>query len=191
RNLLAIMAHGIVTRIMLVGFYYYCIPIFLKTKFAYSDIGRIMMFYALTNIFMASFLNKYVKKVKQSKTLVVISNVVLGIALTAFYFCTSDSIWFYSLAAIGSLIILGLSNILTFPSQVNLLLDTKTARKLGNRTSMAVYQSVERIGSALGPLIFGYFATFTNIEKAIGMGGMICLAANVLFLFTYGKRRTI
>ncbi len=191
RNLLAIMAHGVVTRIMLVGFYYYCIPIFLKTKFAYSDIGRIMMFYALTNIFMASFLNKYVKKVKQSKTLVVISNVVLGIALTVFYFCTSDSIWFYSLAAIGSLIILGLSNILTFPSQVNLLLDTKTAREIGNRTSMAVYQSVERIGSALGPLVFGYFATFTNIEKAIGMGGMICLAANVLFLFTYGKKRTI
>ncbi len=191
RNLMAVMAHGMITRVMFVGFYYFCIPLFLKAKFTYSDMGRIMMFYGLVNILLATFLNKDITKTAQSKQVVVVSNIILGLALSIFYFITFDDTWRYMWGAIGSLVVLGLSNSLTFPSQVNLLLETQTAHRLGNhRTCMAVYQSVERIGSALGPLFFGLLATVMSIEKAIGVGGVLYTAANILFFFAYKKDET-
>jgi predicted MFS family arabinose efflux permease len=185
QKLLAVMFQGVITRIMLLGFYYYSIPIFLRVKFTYADIGRIMMFYGLTTIFFASFLNRYIKELKQSKNAVVVSNLLLGAALFAFYFLRAEASVYLALTAIGGLIILALSNCFTFPSQINLLLDTDTVKEIGHRVPMAVNEAFMRIGSALGPLVFGYFATYMDIQKAIGLGGVVCLAGNILFMFFY------
>ncbi len=50
---------------------------------------------------------------------------------------------------------------------------------------MALYQSIERIGSALGPIVFGWFAIKMDIQHAIGMGGAVCMVGNILFMLLY------
>jgi MFS family permease len=190
RRIIAVILQGIITRIMLVGFYYYAIPIFLRSQFAFSDIGRIMMFYGLTSILLASYLNKYIKRVEQSEKAIIISNIVLGLSFTIFYFLNFTSPVLYAAFAIAGLVILSISNIYTFPSQVNLLLDTDTVKTMGNRVPLATYQSLERVGSALGPMMFGILATYFDIHEAIGVGGMVCLTGNLIFIALYRRKKS-
>lgn len=75
-----------------------------------------------------------------------------------------------ALFVIISLLVLGISNSITFPAQSSLLLKTQTARKMGAGTALAVYNSIERIGSSLGPVFFGFFAGRFDIQIAIILG---------------------
>ncbi len=188
KNLLCIMLHGIITRIIFVGYFYYCLPIFLKPDFMYGDIGRIMMFYGLPSILFAGLLNKQIKKIKQSLTSVVVSNLVLGGVLIFFSFLTSGTLWFKALAVILTLLLLGISNSITFPAQSSLLLSTSTAQKLGSRTTLSVYNSFERLGSGLGPVFFGIFAARYNIVTAIEIGGGLCILGNLIFLLVFSPQ---
>ncbi len=83
-------------------------------------------------------------------------------------------------ASLGT-IALGISNSVTFPSQIKILLNTQTVKQVGSHTPMAVYQSLEKVGSALGPVVFGALASYYGINKAIGMGGALYLANTIIF----------
>lgn len=181
-NLICIFVHGIFTRITFIGFYYYAIPIFLKPDFSFGNIGRIMMFYTLPAVFLGSIINKHIKKTKQSKTSVVGSNILVGLILVMWPFSDSGPLWFKSLYVILALLLLGISNSITFPAQTSLLVDTRTAQTLGRRTALSVYSSFERIGSALGPVFYGYFAACYDITWAIVSGGILCIVGNLIFL---------
>jgi len=182
RNLICILLHGVVTRITLIGFFYYSLPILLKIDFTYSDIGRIMMFYGLPSIFLGGALNKRIKKAGQGKLFVVYSNIILGLLLVLFHYVEFSSDIFLAGAVIFILLFLGISNSITFPSQSSFLMTTKTVEIVGSRTCVAVYHSVERIGSSLGPIVYGFFAAVYGISSSVALGGLLCIAGNLLFL---------
>ena len=185
KNLIFIMCHGIITRIIFVGYFYYCLPIFLKQDFSYGDIGRIMMFYGLPSILFAGLLNRQIKKIKHSLTWVAFSNIALGIVLVLFSYLTSGPAGVKAMAVILTLVLLGISNSITFPAQSSLLLSTPTARKQGARTALSVYNSFERVGSGLGPVFFGIFAARYGIVTAIEIGGGLCILGNLIFLILF------
>ncbi len=185
KNLVAIVFHGIITRMLLVGYLYYSLPIFLKTGFTYSDIGRVMMSYGLTCVLLASFLNRFIKQARHSKTAILVFNILLGLTLISFNYIPFTKPLYFILAGAGGLVVMGIANSITFPSQINLLLTTNTVEKIGSRSPMALYQALEKVGSALGPLIFGGFAAMINIEKAIFYAGVICIVGNILFFMVY------
>ncbi|HCY86806.1 MAG TPA: hypothetical protein DHV36_16875, partial [Desulfobacteraceae bacterium] len=184
-NLICLFVHGIFTRITFIGFFYFSLPVLLKPDFAYADIGRIMMFYSIPSVLFAGVLNKGIKQIRQSKTSVVGSNIIVGIVLVFFFLPMSGPLWMKATAAIITLLILGVSNSITFPAQAALLLETRTAKALGNQTTVSVYSSFERIGSALGPVFYGFFASAYDITTAIAMGGILCVIGNVIFLFYF------
>ena len=129
RNAMAITLHGIVTRLIFVGFLYYSIPIFLKAKFSFSDIGRIMMLYGLTCIFLATYLNQNIKQIKHSLTAILSANTLLSIIFISFFFIKYDTPVYMALATAAGTIALGISNCVTFPSQIKILLNTQTVKK--------------------------------------------------------------
>lgn len=49
-NLVCVFIHGIFTRITFIGFFYFSLPILLKTDYTYADIGRMMMFYSVPSV---------------------------------------------------------------------------------------------------------------------------------------------
>jgi len=180
-NLICVLMHGIFTRIIFIGYFYYSVPILLKPDFAYADIGRIMMFYTLPSVLFAGFLNRRIKQIRQSRISVVASNILVGGVLILFYFFMAGPTWMTALFVITSLLVLGISNSITFPAQSSLLLKTRTAQKMGAGTALAVYNSIERIGSSLGPVFFGFFAGRFDIQTAIIMGGGLCVLGNLIF----------
>ncbi len=181
-NLICIFIHGIFTRITFIGFFYYSVPVFLKPSFAFADIGRIMMFYSLPSVLLGGFINRRIKRIGQSKASVVGSNILVGAVLVLFPFFTSGPVWGKGVFVIFSLLVLGISNSITFPAQSSLLVNTKTAQILGARTALSVYSSFERIGSSLGPVFFGFFSSCYDITWAIVAGGLLCIAGNLIFL---------
>jgi MFS family permease len=180
-NLICVLLHGIFTRIIFIGYFYYSVPVLLKPDFAYADIGRIMMFYTLPSVLFAGFLNRRIRQIRQSRISVVASNILVGLVLILFYFLTQGPVWVTALSVIVTLLVLGVSNSITFPAQSGLLLKTRTAREMGAGTALAVYNSIERIGSSLGPVFFGFFAARYDIQTAIVMGGVLCVLGNMVF----------
>ncbi len=187
-ELVTIFIQGIVTRIVFIGFFYYMLPIFLKQYFSFSDIGRIMIFYAISSILLSTWLNRFVKGTKGNVWGIFISNLILGISMCTFILLNLNNTVYIILTSIGVLLILGISNSITFPSQVNLLLETKTARQMGTHTPMAVFQSVERVGSALGPVVFGAITMGLEIHQAVGIVGGFCVVSAMVFLAAYRKK---
>lgn len=184
-NLMCVLMHGIITRIVFIGYFYYSVPILLRPDFAYADIGRIMIFYTLPSVLFAGFLNRRIQQIKQSRISVVGSNILVGGVLMVFYFVMAGPVWLTAVSVIFTLLILGVSNSITFPAQSGLLLKTATAQKMGARTALAVYNSIERVGSSLGPIFFGFFAGRYDINTAIIMGGVLCVGGNLVFWFFF------
>ena len=185
KNLICIMLHGILTRITFIGFFYYSLPLILKPDFAYADIGRMMMFYGVPSILFASYLNKKIKESKQSKFYIGYVNLILGLFFIFFNFMITGSLFFKAGSIIIILLVLGVANSITFPTQSSLLLSTKTAKIAGTRTTLSIYNSSERIGSGLGPIIYGFFASCYDINKAVVVGGIVCVVGNILFLLFF------
>lgn len=190
-NLICIFIHGIFTRITFVGFFYYAVPVFLKPFFSFADIGRIMMFYSLPSVLLGGVINRRIKRIGQSKAAVVGSNILVGAVLVLFYCLASGPVWLKAGFVIFSLLVLGISNSITFPAQSSLLLNTKTARTLGSQTALSVYSSFERIGSSLGPIFFGFFSACYDITWAIVAGGLLCISGNILFLLFFSPETKV
>ena len=187
-ELMSVFFQGVITRIIFIGLFYYTLPIFLKQFFSFSDVGRIMMFYTLSSILLSTWLNKFVKGARHSIWGIFISNMILGVAMCMFTFLKLDNTMSIGLVSIALLLILGIANSITFPSQVNLLLETKTAKQMGTHTPMAVFQAVERVGSALGPVIFGSITVWFEITEAVSVVGYVCLVTTIMFIIPYGKK---
>lgn len=185
KNLICIMFHGILTRITFIGFFYYSLPIILKPDFAYSDIGRMMMLYGIPSILFASYLSNKIKKSKHIHSYIGYINILLGLFFILFNFMVSESLLLKTCLIIVVLLVLGISNSITFPSQSSLLLSTKTAKVAGTRTTLSIYNSSERIGSGLGPIMYGFFASCYDINKAVVIGGLLCVVGNILFLLFF------
>ncbi|MBF0243473.1 MAG: hypothetical protein HQK64_13490 [Desulfamplus sp.] len=147
-----------------------------------------MMFYTLSSILLSTWLNKFVKSKRHSIWGIFVSNMVLGAVMCMFTMLKLDNNLYIALVSIGLLLILGIANSITFPSQVNLLLETKTAKQMGSHTPMAVFQAIERVGSALGPVIFGSITVWFEITEAVSVVGAVCLVTTIMFILPYGKR---
>ncbi|MCA1794815.1 MAG: MFS transporter, partial [Desulfobacteraceae bacterium] len=184
-NLICVMLHGIITRIIFIGYFYYALPILLQPNFVYSDIGRIMMFYTLPSVLLAGFLNRRIRQIRHSRIFVIAANMLVGSVLMLFYFVTAGPVSVTAVFVIITLLILGITNSITFPAQSGLLLHTRTAKKTGTRTALSVYNSFERVGSALGPVFFGFFAGLYDIHTAIVLGGVLCIIGNMIFFFCF------
>ena len=189
-NLICLFAHGIFTRITFIGFYYFSLPVLLKPDFSYADIGRIMMFYSVPSVLFGGFLNKHIKRIGQSKASVVGSNILVGIILGSFFIPMQGPMWLKALFTIFTLLVLGISNSITFPAQSSLLFETRTAKTLGTTTTLSVYSSFERIGSALGPIFYGFLTSLYGIVPAIVIGGALCIISNILFYIFFHPDKT-
>ena len=190
-NLICVFIHGIVTRITFIGFFYFSLPILLKADFTYADIGRMMMFYSIPSVLFGSALNKRIKKIGQSKMSVIGSNILVGIFLIFFFIPMQESLWAKTVFIPFFLLVLGASNSVTFPAQSALLLNTRTARRLGSRTALSVYNSFERIGSALGPVFYGFFISHFGMLPAVAIGGVLCILGNLIFFLFFNTDKTL
>lgn len=162
--------------IVLVGFMNYFIPVYLQeNQIPQSDIGRVYMAFGICLIYIGPFITHLINIQKHSVSCITLGGILGGMALLTFIFFSGYS------AVILSIIFLGLGA--TFNAVRNAwALNLDISRKIGEgRTSSLIFFHA-RLGQALGPLVFAWFAVGGKDSSGIITIGVLFLALSIIFL---------
>lgn len=160
-----------------VGLLYYAVPIYLDTlEVSQSSIGRVLMVYGLSVIFIAPQISKFMDRSRLKKKYLVLGGLVGSFGLISLYF----------ISGIGGVLIavfmLGLSSCLAGPAQPALALKIKMAQKVGRGRSMSIQRAADKFGQMGGPLFVGFLVASVGIEKSVAFTGVTFLLATLVLM---------
>ena len=159
-----------------VGLLYFALPLFLTDQgINQGTIGRVMMIYWLTVIYLGPFLSRYIDAAQNKKTFIVLGGLIGSSGMIYLYF--DKSLYAIMLAVFA----LGLASSLAGAAQSAFALNLKSVIAAGAGKSMSVQRAADKLGQMIGPLLIG--ALFTSMGAASGLAitGVIYLVATLLF----------
>jgi predicted MFS family arabinose efflux permease len=163
--------------IAVVGFLNYFSPIYLnRIGASQSTIGRILMIYGISLIYIGPLVSKYVDASNKKRLYV-----FMGCALGSMAFLTFNIIEGLIAASI-SMLLLGLSSSFVLASQSAYTLRLNVTEELGAGKSIGIFRSTSRIGQVLGPIVFSWLILSTNIEAGITYFGVAYFVFAIIFL---------
>jgi predicted MFS family arabinose efflux permease len=163
--------------IAVVGFLNYFSPIYLKSMdVSQATIGRVMMVYGISLIYVGPIISRYVDASK-NKRYFIFAGCVIG-SLTFLSFFVFSGV----LATLFAVFLLGLSSCLVIASQSAYLLNLNVTQRFGAGKAIGIFRATSRIGQAFGPVIFSCLIMSGDIRDAITRMGMLYLVTAVLFL---------
>lgn len=159
----------------------YYFPLFAEeVGLSSSNVGRAFLLNGLCIVYLGPFLSKYF-----SKRLGDFKTVLLGgllIAIGMLYFSWQGTV----LAAIVTIILLGLSDSFGLVAQNNYFVKLSASRELGIGKALGYFDNIRKTGQMVGPMIFGYLVTMGFF--GIGVLGVTFLTMLVVFLMI-GRNR--
>jgi predicted MFS family arabinose efflux permease len=168
--------------IAVVGFLNYFSPIYLnRIGASQSTIGRILMIYGISLIYIGPLVSKYVDASNKKRLFV-----FMGCALGSMAFLTFNVIEGI-IAASVSMLLLGLSSSFVLASQSAYTLRLTVTEELGAGKSIGIFRSTSRIGQVLGPIVFSWLILSTNIESGITYFGIAYFGFAIIFLLLTAK----
>ena len=178
RFLALLMFSSIPTKLMLTGYLFYIIPIYLhdlgETQ---SEIGRIMMGYGLTVMVLAPWISRLADRSGRHAMFAGIGGLIAGAgALLVF---ETQSV----LVVLISVMTLGLAHAFNNTTQLALVPEICRAecKRIGRSSVFAIYRLLERIGLVLGPIIAAALAERYGYQQALGLLGVVGMVCGVIF----------
>ncbi len=160
-----------------IGFLNYFCPIYLnRIGASQATIGRILMVYGFSLIYLGPVIGRFVDRSDNKKNYVFIGCILGSITFLMFFFL--DGL----VATTVAVFLLGLSNSFIIASQSTYLLKLKATQALGPGKAIGIFRATSRIGQALGPIIFSGLFLSANIRTGIIKLGAAYLLTAVLFL---------
>ncbi|WP_271272491.1 MFS transporter [Aliamphritea hakodatensis] len=159
---------AIPAKIILTGFLYYFVPVYLITLDAtQAEIGRIMMIYALIIIFLGPTASHIADRSKHMIDLVVFGTVLSGAILLLL---NGDA---DVLTVLISVILMGMAHaIIKAPLIAAALEAAEYTPDVGRTTVLSVLRTCERIGSVIGPLLVAALLVFYDYGAAMAIIGV-------------------
>lgn len=160
-----------------VGLLYFTLPLFLTDEgFSQATVGRILMIYGLTVIYLGPFLGRFVDAAHSKKTFIVLGGLIGSGGMIYLY--VDQSLFAITLAVFA----LGAASSLAGAAQSAFALNLDAVAKTGIGKAMGVQRAADKLGQMLGPLLVG--ALFASVGAASGLAitGALYLAATLLFL---------
>jgi len=169
--------------IVLVGFMNYFIPVFLdKNGISQSDIGRIFMIFGICQIYISPFITKKIDTAVNSINYIALGGILSSMSLLIFIFISG-----YAAIAI-SILFLGLSA--SFNAVRNAYaLNLDISRRIGEGKATSLIFFHARLGQALGPIVFAWFAVTGSESSGIIQIGIIFLLLTIGFLLIHHQNR--
>ncbi|WP_207457410.1 MFS transporter [Azospirillum sp. SYSU D00513] len=184
RNFLALLLCSVVPfSIAQVGLLYYSLPIYLADLGVnQSNIGRILMIYGLSVIYIAPMISRIVDRTPRKKAFIAAGGLIGSTGL----------VWLYvnhgMPAMVLAVFMLSLGSCLSGGAQSAFALNLKSVQAYGTGKAMGFQRAADKLGQMLGPLIVGALFTSVGIEVGLAVTGAIYLAATLLFLAVAGER---
>ncbi len=163
--------------IAVVGFLNYFSPIYLNSiGVSQATIGRVLMIYGFSLIFMGPMISRHVDASCDKKLYIFIGCVIGSLTFLIFHFVNGLP------AAIIAVFLLGLSSSFVIASQGAYLLNLQVTQRLGPGKAIGFFRATSRVGQALGPLVFSALMVSPNVSEKITQFGLIYLLTAFLFL---------
>ncbi|MBB1486621.1 MFS transporter [Oceanospirillum sediminis] len=158
---------AIPAKIILTGFLYYMVPLYLVSLDAsQSEIGRIMMVYSLVIIPLSPLASRFADYSGQMKQLVVLGTILSGVILISLY--GEDSIGRMLLAVA----LMGVAHsILKAPLIAAAMEAAEATPEVGRTTALGLLRTSERIGSVLGPVMVASLLVVYSFAEAMAIIG--------------------
>ncbi len=184
RNASALMFFCVIPfSICQVGLLFFATPLYLnQLGVDQSDIGRVLMIYGLSVVFLAPQLSKIVDRRSRKKPFIVLGGLLGGLGLSLLFFHQGF------LAIVGAVFLLGLASSIGTSAQTAYALKMKATSELGQGKAMAIQRGADKLGQMLGPLAMGALMTGVSISGGLMFLGFGYIFLSLLFLFLARER---
>ena len=163
--------------IVMVGLLYYITPLFLSgAGVSQSDIGRVIMLFGLSMIFIAPQVSRLADKLGDKRWLMFGGGIIGGGCLLPFYF--SAGLWI----VVASVLFFGFSVSISGASRNVLTLNLPVAQQIGSSRVMGIYRSIDKLGQMLGALIPAALMTWLSIPDTMLVMGGVYLVLTVILI---------
>ena len=176
RFMVLVLAAAIPAKIVLTGFLFFLVPLYLASLEASpAEIGRIMMVYSLLIIPLSPLAARFADRVNNAFGLVTLGTLLSGLALVLLH--REGSIW----AVLMAVASVGIAHALLKAPLIAAVMEAgEEIKDVGRTTLLGILRSSERIGSVIGPLLVGLFLTFFGFEAAMALLGAIVLLSGLV-----------
>ncbi len=183
---------GLPSKIMYSGLLFFLVPVYLtKIGTSQSVIGRITMLYGLCLLIMSPFLAKVLPKSNQTKWHVFLGTLLMSLS------CISIIIYIYAfqdtsiISFVIAILFLGIGHALQINASMSIIftLSNHHHSNLGQATIISIYNSIERYGSVLGPLICAVIISYYSIEYALIWISILTFVPSLLMLHQFYRWR--
>lgn len=166
-----------------VGLLFFATPLYLNQMgISQSDIGRVLMIYGLSVVYLAPQLSKLVDRHERKVPFIVAGGLVGGLGLSLLYLHQGF------VAVIASIFLLGLASSIGSSAQTAFALKLRSTRHLGTSKAMAIQRAADKLGQMLGPLALGALMSGMSISQGLVIIGLGYSAVSVLFLLLARER---
>ncbi|WP_051610014.1 MFS transporter [Terasakiella pusilla] len=174
---------AIPTKIVLTGFFYYLIPLYLVSLgTSTAETGRIMMLYSFIIIPISPIAARFVDRTQKVKELVVFGSLFSGLLLVVFSYY--ETVW----ALVAAVALLGVAHgIIKAPLIAAVMEACEDEKDVGRTQVLGILRTSERVGSVMGPLLIGALLSFTSYAGAMGMLGGLILVITLAMFFIFNN----
>lgn len=174
----SLLLSAIPSSLCLVGFFVYASPLFLtKIGVNQSNIGRLLMPYGLSMVYIAPAISRWSDTLANKKIPVILGGIIGGVALLSFFFLNSIPLY------VIVLVLFSISGGMSYGPRIALVSESKLVKDVGSGTALGMYNSLERIGNIVGPIVVGGMITVVGLIAAISSLGLIYLLGTLFFFF--------
>ncbi|MBY5947690.1 MFS transporter [Photobacterium rosenbergii] len=179
RFVAVVLCCAIPAKIVLTGFLYFLVPLYLVSLDAsQSEIGRIMMIYSLVIIPLSPIASGIADKTQKTRELIVLGTVLSGVILLSLY---GEASLFKILLAVT---LMGVAHsILKAPLIACALEASEATPEVGRTEVLGILRTAERVGSVFGPIIVASLLAFGNYGFAMAVVGAGIIVSGLLMLF--------
>ena len=177
RNFLALLLLSVVPfSVAQVGLLYYTLPVYLSQQgIEQGNIGRIMMIYGLSVIYIAPTLGRWVDRHVRKKPFIVMGGLLGGLGLAFTYLDVGIA------ALVASVFLLGLASSLGGPAQSSFALHLPSVQRLGTGRAMGIQRAADKLGQMIGPIAVGALFTLMGTRDGLAITGIYYLGSTLLF----------
>lgn len=160
-----------------VGLLYYTLPLHLSEQgVSQANIGRIMMIYGLSVIYLGPVLGRFMDRFERKKPFITLGGLLGGGGMAYLYF--DDGLP----AMMLSVFLLGMASCLAGTAQSAFALKLPMIHRYGTGRAMGVQRAADKLGQMMGPLVVGLLFTAVGPESGLAVTGLYYLLSTVAFM---------
>ena len=175
---------AIPAKMVMVGVLFYFVPMYLETiQVLQSNIGRIIICYGLSLVFLGPLFSRYIGKERLRKYNIFTGGMITSLALFAFQIRPG------SLMVLAMVLCIGVAHTFSMSSQAALISETRVVKSLGPGTGMGIFRFWERVGNIAGPLVVGYFIAQKGYAASMTILGGFTLVCSLIYIMLINWKR--